>query len=403
MNTQKNIKNMDTQKNIKKDKIFACLLISSYLDTLGFFNGDLEIKPGRPLSNFISVGNLMYELIFRFFILGGPNHISIKKLRASDDTILLLATTEAIINGGGELNYVDRYILWFPILNDDIRVPGITTIESLQIINNNKKKNLKTYQPLISYKSNMGGNGAAIRTALIGIKWFNDIDKIIEESLIASRITHNYSIGFLGGIVSAIFTSFAFNDIEPWLWIDKLLEIYESGKITNQINKTNLKNTINEEIKNYFIFFYKYKEERLQFLLTFRAYDGILQPIKQMEELLTYNYLLKRATDQNFNSIKILGSSGLDSIIISYEALILSIIPNPDYSVNLINPTYSWESLLFFSSLHIGDTDSTGAISGAWFGALNGFKNFDQNKLIDLEFYNQLIDVGDKLYNQMEK
>lgn len=396
-----NRKQKSTKNDKLKEKVLACLLLSSYLDTIGFKNGEFEFKSGKRPKNVLTAGSVTYEMIYHFFILGGPNHISIKNLSSSDDTILLLATTEALINGGGEINYIDRYLKWFPILSEDFRLSGYITIQSLYILNNNFKKKMKSYQQLITYDENMGGNGAAIRTATIGIKWYNDIDKIIEESLIASRVTHNYYIGFLGGIVAALFTSFAFNDIKPWLWIDKLLEIYENGKIHNQIHKTDLKNTIDDDIKKYFIYFYKYKEERLHYLLTFRAKDFILNPIKQMENLVTYNKKLKDDLDKDISSYILMGSSGLDSIILAYEAIILSIVPNPNYTIDLNEPIYSWESLLFFSCLHVGDTDSTGAIAGAWFGALNGFKNFDKNKLHDLEFYDLLQNVGYKLFKQL--
>ena len=46
----------------------------------------------------------------------------------------------------------------------------------------------------------------------------------------------------------------------------------------------------------------------------------------------------------------------------------------------------SLDSVLFFSSLHFGDNDTTGAIAGAWYGALYGFSQFDENKLNQLEF-----------------
>jgi ADP-ribosylglycohydrolase len=47
--------------------------------------------------------------------------------------------------------------------------------------------------------------------------------------------------------------------------------------------------------------------------------------------------------------------------------------------------------------IHPGDSDSTGAIGGAWFGALNGFGNFDKEKIKNLEFYKELKKVSDKL------
>jgi ADP-ribosylglycohydrolase len=69
----------------------------------------------------------------------------------------------------------------------------------------------------------------------------------------------------------------------------------------------------------------------------------------------------------------------------------MSIVPKGNnLEVDLIDYEYSWESIIFFGCLHIGDSDSTGAILGAWYGAINGYNGFDKNKMLDLEFYNEL-------------
>ena len=46
---------------------------------------------------------------------------------------------------------------------------------------------------------------------MIGLIYYKetDLEKLIENSIIASRVTHNYTLGFLGGLVTALFTSFA--------------------------------------------------------------------------------------------------------------------------------------------------------------------------------------------------
>ena len=55
------------------------------------------------------------------------------------------------------------------------------------------------------------------------------------------------------------------------------------------------------------------------------------------------------------------------------------------------------DSLIFYSTLHFGDNDSTGAIVGSWYGAIYGFDQFDQEKLKQLEFYEEI----DSLVNDM--
>ena len=54
------------------------------------------------------------------------------------------------------------------------------------------------------------------------------------------------------------------------------------------------------------------------------------------------------------------GANGCDSVLIAYDAIL--------YGFN------NWNELSLRSMLHGGDSDSTGAIAAAWYGALNGFQ-----------------------------
>ena len=236
-------------------KIEASIMLGSYLDTIGFKNGEFEFKNNLKANTPSQAALISHIITYHYFILGGINKMSLVNLKASDDTLLLLSTGYAVLNNGGEKNYINEYIKWYPKISEKNRAIGYQTNKSILLLKNLIKTNKKTYFPEIPYTDEMGGNGAAIRTSIIGLKWYNDIDKIIEESIIASRLTHNYPIGFLGGLITALFTSFAFNNIKPWLWIDKLLEIYESKKITNYIHSTNFKDTIDEEIETFFFIF----------------------------------------------------------------------------------------------------------------------------------------------------
>jgi len=394
-------KNNDETNILLKEKIEACLFLSSYLDTVGFKNGQYEFKFNAIVNDHKDSAMVSNRLLNDFFILGGFNYFPIKNLIASDDTLLLLATTQAIIDDGGEINYIKNYLNWYPNITPK-RGIGIQTNKSLSLLDYKfKKKKEESYIKYLKYDEEMGGNGAAIRTATIGIKWSNNIDKIIEESIIASRVTHNYYTGFLGGVISALFTSFAINNIPPWIWLDKLLEIHENNKIINYIHTTDFKNTIDNDIKKYFYYLYKYKEERLNDIITFRKKDSIIRSEFKTIELLPYNEKLQKLVNNGFVDFKAIGTSGLDVIIYAYESLLLSIVPMSNYSVDLNNPVYSWESLIYFTCLSMGDSDSIGAIAGAWFGALNGFYNIDRNKFNDLEFYNEIKYISEKLYKQL--
>ena len=75
----------------------------------------------------------------------------------------------------------------------------------------------------------------------------------------------------------------------------------------------------------------------------------------------------------------------------------MSIVPNEFFKIENDNLVFNAESLIFFSALHVGDSDSTGAIAGFWYGALNGFNGFNINKMKELEFYKELTKLSDKV------
>jgi ADP-ribosylarginine hydrolase len=386
-------------------RIEASIMLSSYLDTIGFKNGEFEFKYGQYASTSDHAAVLSYAITYEYFILGGINKMSIINLKASDDTLLLLAIGNAALKGGGIDNYVNELIKWYPLISEKSRCIGRQTKKSILLLKKIiKKKNIVNLEK-IPYYDTMGGNGAAIRTSVIGLKWYNNYDKIIKESILSSRLTHNYYLGFLGGLITALFTAFALNNIKPWLWVDELLKIYESKKIYEYIHTTDLKDTKDEDISNYFYFWYKYKEERLDKIMTFRNSEEFLNYNNKITYMLEFNSILKKnIKNKNKNGyLNNVGSCGLDTVIFAYDSLLLSIIPNANYTIDLDNINYSIDSLVFFGCLHIGDTDSTGVILGAWFGALNGYGDFNSSKITDLEFYDDLLKLTNKIISSINK
>jgi ADP-ribosylarginine hydrolase len=183
--------------NNNKEKIEASILLASYLETVGFKNGHWEFNYQIKITDLQTYIRVWNTMLHHFLILGGTENINIENWNSSDDTIMIMATLEAIINGGGLENYEKKYLEYYDLILDEKRASGSTTISSLELLK--RKKELKV-------DVLMGGNGAAMRTGPIGLKWYKNYDKVIEESLIASKITHNYYIGYFGGIVTALFT-----------------------------------------------------------------------------------------------------------------------------------------------------------------------------------------------------
>lgn len=384
----------------KKDKIKAAFLLLSYLDTIGFYNGKWEFNYGFNVENIDQALITNFTIIMEFMALGGFNFISIKNWKASDDTILMIGVIKALVDGGKEINFINNYIKIYKELIKKERVSGNQTIKSINFLKKITQKKINSYLDKIPFDNLMGGNGAAIRTGPIGIFYADNIDKLISVSITASRLTHNIPLGYLGGLVTALFASYAYNDISPLLWLDKLLKLYESKKIQNFIHTTNINNTHDKEIDDYFATWYMYKEKRFDDLINLRNKSNFLfakDRYYALSEFIPKDYFKKGQYERWY----LIGASGVDSVIYAYDALLMSITPDESFQINNSKLIFNSESLIFFSSLHIGDSDSTGAIAGFWYGALNGLNGFDINKLKQLEFYKELIKLSDIVINKL--
>ena len=94
----------------------------------------------------------------------------------------------------------------------------------------------------------------------------------------------------------------------------------------------------------------------------------------------------------NFTSYKDLfhpGSASDDSIIISYDSLLMS--------------KDNYEKLIYLSMIHLGDSDTTGIISSNWYGAYYGFKNVYKHLYKEDENYNDIKIRTKKLFKKYYK
>jgi len=380
----------------KKEKIESALFLLSFLDTIGFYNGIWEFNYNNSSKNIYEALNINLTIINHYMALGGFNNISIDGWHASDDTILTIATTKELLDGGKEIDFINNYINVYDELLNKSRASGNQTLNSIKFLKKIIQKPKTSYLFKIPFGDSMGGNGAAIRTGMIGIFYADDINKLISTSISASRLTHNIPIGYLGGFVSALFASYAFKNIEAWLWIDLLLDLVSNNKILDYIHSTNIKDTHDEKIIEYFSVWYLYRETRFNDLLKYRGKSSIIFVKERLEALSKFvpERYFKTLDKENWDKI---GLSGLDSVIFAYDSLLMSIVPNKNLQIDFDNPVYNPESLLFFSSLHVGDSDSTGAIAGFWYGALKGLGGFDIEKIKKLEFYKELKNLSIKL------
>jgi hypothetical protein len=144
-----------------------------------------------------------------------------------------------------------------------------------------------------------------------------------------------------------------------------------------RINKLKYKNSLDS-----FIF----PSDRAEYLLGFYPNNKIKSMVVQGKSL--------KGLEWDWNRI---GSSGLDSCIYAYDCLLMSIQTPGSKLIDFDNITYSIETFITLVAIHPGDNDTTGAIGGMWYGALNGYKDFDKERLKELEFIKELKRVASKI------
>jgi ADP-ribosylarginine hydrolase len=361
------------------DRIRASFVLGSYLDTLGFNNGKWEFNFNNPqiktLNNAMIISG---EIIHNFFAYGGFN-INLINWVASDDTIMMLATYRACKKGATEKDFIDEYLKILPDLEDKKRASGITTLQSLRILKKHKKLSS------IMYSDIMGGNGAAMRTHYIGIYFKNDIKKTIEVSIMASRLTHNYPLGFLGGMATALFANYAINKIPPWEWVDNMIDLEEKGIIDHIMKKTDIYEKYMKDKDIFWTPWYKFRENRVKrFDMKTSEFIFSVDRYSDLEKILYEN------DSVDYNRF---GATGASSVIIALDSILCSITMKDAGKINLNKPEkiqFNWNSVVFFSTLHFGDNDTIGAIAGALYGAYCGFDEASPDLINMLEYKKEM-------------
>jgi ADP-ribosylglycohydrolase len=372
----KNSDNIDKME----ERYIATMVLHAIGDTIGFKNGEWEFKLFEG-----KIVNLQttLEIVYQFISLGGINEINLENWNVSDDTMLHMAIAFSLI----DINTTDEKLIddikenfvgvYGHMMKDEkagvLRYIGITTQKYIeQIINEKPDGRTSAYDP------QSGGNGASMRTHAIGLAYFGEQnrDKLIDVAIESSRITHNSPIGYLGGLTSALFTAFAIEGIPITSWMYKLMDIIESDKVTKY-----LRHEFEDEESDYqeFVkFCKKYIDDR---------FDSQQQPIRtRAQSNLIYR---SRYYYENFTADtkgKMIGDSGFSSVIMAYDCL--------------LDCNASWETLIIYSALHWGDSDTVASIACGWFGAVYGMKNIPETNVKHLEFKQRLYDIGKNLYKK---
>jgi ADP-ribosylglycohydrolase len=249
---------------------------------------------------------------------------------------------------------------------------GLTTIASLKKLKNGDDyKNFK-------YDEKAGGSGGSMRCMIYGVIFWKEHDllKLIESCIETTCLTHNNAIAYLGAFTSGFFASMAMQDIAINRWCFKLINILESDIIDNYIKN-------NKEMDYIF-----YERDKKIFLNKWHDYieDNFFE--------LDYQYIKKKymmypnQRSQYYYKFSYRknnlypGAGGDDSTIIAYDTL--------------IDSDGKWEKIVYYSMLHVGDSDTTGIICGFLYGLCYGLENVNKQML------DNLLDSKDEIYKYSE-
>jgi ADP-ribosylarginine hydrolase len=366
------------------EKYIATIVLHSLGDTIGFKNGEWEFNYFTEFTEDASL-----ELLYEFIHLGGINRINLEGWHVSDDTFYNVGIAEALLRSN--YNNDDFYVkvkeqLLTVTLEMTKKVNkkkveryfGATTINYVLLFKDPNGKDGRTmpFDPI------SGGSGCAMRTLSIGLALFGESNrkKLIEIAIETSRLTHNSPIGYLGGLVTALFTAYAIEGIHIYKWPYLLMDILLSDDIKSRMIKP-------EEMEDYEIFlkyWRRYLDTRFKNKepIKTKANTNILYRTHYYNK-----YFVTEKEEINGNpTFDFAGSTGYSAPIVAYDCL--------------IDAEDNWEKLVIYSMLHIGDSDTTGCIAAGLYGAMYGFGDVPNTNLKYLELKTRCEKIGEMLYKK---
>ena len=366
----------------KNNKYFDAIILAIYGDIMGYHNGIWEFNFGIFINNINDIPSIHYKILEEYIKLGTCYNFPIENYNFSDDTILLIETLKVLnkCHDRSEKKIIEKfkekYIKSLPLLLEknsngkSLRNPGISTINSIKLLEKNDYP---------KYDISLGGCAASMRTLPIGIYFHDDLEKLIYLSIFNSKLTHNYSIGYFGGLANAYFSSLAIKNIDPWKWNNMFIELLESKMLINIFQKNNIIDEYNKDIRQIVDFFKLYQENYLRFYPDIKNYNT-----KMADLISDFSPQVKNKHIYDYSKA---GGNGIDSILFAYDALLSSIVLKNNNINNLDDKTkyqFSFEKCLIYSCFHVGDSDTIGTIALGWFGLLFGIPdNFENYKKID--------------------
>ncbi|KAJ3591510.1 hypothetical protein NHX12_006644 [Muraenolepis orangiensis] len=347
-----------------KERYEASVVLSGAGDALAYNHGHWEFqRDGERIHQEVAAK-------------GGVAMLDAKDFPVSDDTVMHLATAEALMEVGkaktqtlGELvkRLVQEYIRCMRDM--DGRAAGLTCISNVALHARRQDGDHK-----IRFNRGGGGCGAAMRAMCIGLRFPSPEQEshLIAVSVESGRLTHHHPTGYLGALAAALFTAYAVRGSPPVeAWGRGLMEILPRAQ--QYVIQTG--HCVEENVNNW-----DYFENAWRTYLSQRAIlEGtgkavFPQPYGVKEREVFYKGVAFRDWG---------GSSGHDAPMIAYDAL--------------LSAGDSWEELANHGFFHGGDSDSTGVIAAAWWGATYGFRGVPERNYKSLEYRKRMRKAAQRL------
>ncbi|XP_060795365.1 ADP-ribosylhydrolase ARH1-like isoform X2 [Neoarius graeffei] len=306
--------------------------------------------------------------------LGGVKKISVKlpDWPVSDDTVLHLATAEALTTGKEGENLLHEVAHRYKVGMTDMngRAPGLSTMAG---VNQLKPGRPGGYR--ITYNQRSGGCGAAMRSMCIGLRYPQpeQLSSLVAVAVETGRMTHPHPTGFLGGVASALFAAYAIQRRPITTWGLGLVK--EACPVAKEFVRS-AGYAVPETERDW-----GYFTEQWEKYLELRGLSSGTSPVLFPEQ---YGPAERDEAYKSFSFSGWGGSSGHDAPMIALDAL--------------LGAGSNWEELMSRAAFHGGDSDSTAVIACCCWGLMYGMEGVPKCNHTKLEYRDRLENSAEKLY-----